>query len=169
MDKKLTKKTDLCHDTLDTEQFGHLLPQRTRTRICILCPLHWNSQDLCVACTVDRVERKWNLKLYLDAIAMHKEWHSIILASDPGRFKMGRVLLEIEIRLWWLQERVSFIHMEVERLRELREYRLYFWDANEPKDVVFPPWIPQFAGTKLGTRYDGRNAGYPSSLAIWFS
>jgi hypothetical protein len=55
---------------------------------------------------------------------MHKEWYSIILASDPGRVKMGRVLLEIEIRLWWLQERVAFIHMEVERLRELREYRL---------------------------------------------
>jgi hypothetical protein len=99
---------------------------------------------------------------------MHKEWHSIILASDPGRVKMGRVLLEIEIRLWWLQERVAFIHMEVERLRELREYQLYFWDANEPKDVVFSPWIPQFADTKSGTRYDGRNAGYPSYLASWF-
>jgi hypothetical protein len=98
---------------------------------------------------------------------MHKEWYSIIFASDPSRVKMGRVLLEIEIRLWWLQERVAFIHMEVERLRELREYQLYFWDANEPKDVVFPPWTPQFAGTKSGTEYDGRS-GYPAYLASWF-
>jgi hypothetical protein len=162
------KNIDLCHDTLDTEQFGHLLPQRTRTQVCIECPLHWNSQELCVACTVDRVERKWNLKLYLDAIAMHKEWYNVILASDPGRVRMGRVLLEIELRLWWLQERVAFVQMEVERLRELREYQLYFWDANEPKDVVFPPWSSQFAGAKPGTRYDGRNAGYPSYLASRF-
>lgn len=81
---------------------------------------------------------------------------------------MERVLLEIELRLWWLQERVAFIQMEAERLRELREYQLYFWDANEPKDVVFPLWCPQFTGTKSGTRYDRRTAGYPSYSASCF-
>jgi hypothetical protein len=96
---------------------------------------------------------------------MHKEWHSIILASDPGRVKTALVLLEIELRLWWLQERLNFIHMEVERLRILREYHIYFWDANEPDDVVFPPWIPQFAGTKSGLRHDRMDAGY---MAVGF-
>ena len=78
------------------------------------------------------------------------------------------MLLEIEIRLWWLQERVSFIHMEVERVRQWREYQLYLRDANEKKDVIFHPWIPQSAGSRLKTICDGGIAGYPSSLKGWF-
>jgi hypothetical protein len=97
------------------------LPER-KFKACRACPdWFWKAGGFgnfkhCTQCVVDSFERDWKLRTVLRWTDLYQQWIEIVAKSSLELSKKGKLMLEMRVRLIWLNERQEFIRLETLRM-----------------------------------------------------